>query len=95
MGEHAVNRLDADQRDVQRRRQRKCAAECGVRVRMAVAMTMMMVVGRVRVIGRHARRSSIDCGDAKAFFAGNGNTAAAPQHAPLENAKRHFLRYGR
>jgi hypothetical protein len=47
------------------------------------------------VIGRHARRSSIDCGDAKAFFAGNGNTAAAPQHALLENAKRHFLRYGR
>jgi hypothetical protein len=56
MRQHAIGHLNNDQRHIERRRYRERRAECrgGVRVRVAVVMTVMVLM---RVIGSHARES--------------------------------------
>jgi hypothetical protein len=67
MRDYAVNDLNADQRDIERRRYRKRRAECrgsmGVciavvmTVMMAMVMVVMVLMVGMGVIGSHARKS--------------------------------------
>jgi hypothetical protein len=76
MREHAVHRLNCDQRYIENRgdgksgseRCRRMAMATGVTVVMAVMVVMMMTVAMfVRLMRRHAVRLSIARADAKAF----------------------------